>query len=408
MVHSNHAAAVRPRVLALLPDAKYIGGCTFVRITGPLAYLKAAGYPIDWIPMLTAKNLAKTKELRLTEYDLFVVPRVGDRGDGKVVQLFETLRAVGKAVIWETDDDYTNEHRVVLEGDASSVMSVATALTVSTPHLREQCRKHTDKPIYLLQNCIDFQFWDMVPKKRILQDTLTVGLVGTTTHYNDWILARDALYRIAADYPDVHFVLGGYCPDYLEDLPRTLTLPPTPYQNYPNMVHQIDIGLCPLDPDDEFNKSKSAIKAMEYWAAGAAVVASDCSVYRRTVDEDRGFFATTTEEWYTAIANLIEDPELRTQTAAAGRTWVEKNRNMRINSAFWWDVYALVHREYGGKIDVSLIDRRSVGLRPPDGKGRSGDHVLPLPGPARRRRSRHDNRTNAPGSRRRPASGRSA
>jgi glycosyltransferase involved in cell wall biosynthesis len=394
-------------VLALLPDKRNIGGCTYVRLTGPLAILKQMGHHIDWMPHEYARLMAMSGQGQVTSYDVIVVPRVGEIGDGRMLTLVKLLRAAGKCVIYETDDDYTNEYRQVLAADAVAVMDECTAITVSTPHLREQCAKYTSRPIFLLQNCIDLDWWDSVEVERTVP-SVSVGVIGTMTHYEDWKLAKDAMYRIGREYPDVHFVVGGLFPDYLQDLPNLHHLDFVPFEQYPQMVGQIDIGLCPLIGDDKFNMSKSAIKAMEYWASGAAVVASDCSVYNRALDNDRGFLASTTEEWYRAIKFYLDHPEERRVHALAGREWIRKNRNMEYNCQFWWDVYTEVFQEYGGKIDVDFIAEWSVGDRPADGKGKRGDHVLSVPRPRRKRRARDSHRTNAARGRRRAPSRRGA
>ena len=331
---TNAAPIVRPKVLAVLPND--ITGCTFTRITGPLAYLKSAGYPIDWAPRQAIREMAK-RHMGIGVYDIFVFPRFGDI-DGRLLLMFQKLKEAGKVVIWETDDDYTNQFRQVIEADAITPMDAADAITVSVPYLRKQCMQYTDKPVYVLPNCIDLRFWDAVPKERPI-GTPSVGIVGTPTHEEDWKLASEALHQIGQEYPEVQFVIGGYMPPYLRDLPNSHFIAPVQYRQYPIMIHQIDIGLCPLT-DDPFNLSKSGIKALEYWAGGAAVVASDRPVYRRVMDDDRGFLASTPEEWYTAIKMYLDNPDVRNQHAAVGRLWVEENRNMEKQAYQWWQVYS--------------------------------------------------------------------
>ena len=406
MVHGLHTASVDtfPRVLVLLPESEKIGGCTYVRVTGPLSFLKEKGYPVDWMTQETARFLAFGGKLGISNYELVVFPRTADVGDGRVVKLVKLLNSVGLATVFETDDDYTNEFRHTIDGDANTIMNEVTAITVSTPHLRAQCAKHTKTPIYLLQNCIDLRFWNeqAVRTPRVV-DGLTIGIVGTTTHYADWKLAKDALYQIGENYPDVNFVIGGFFPDYLQDLPRLTRLESVPYQEYPSLVRQVDIGLCPLVPDDNFNKSKSGIKAMEYWTAGAAVVASDCSVYNRVVDADRGALVSTTAEWYGAIKALIENPALRAEQVANGQKWIRCNRNMEHNSMFWWDVYAEVYQKYGGHIDEHIITQWAMGHGATGRKGINRDNVLPLSRPSSRRWSHNPDRADASRDRRRPA-----
>lgn len=349
MAGYNHASTVKhPRVLALLPDAedKGVSGCSYVRITGPMAYLRTMGYPCDFMTYASARVAAST-ERGISSYDVFVLPRAGDV-NGKTIKLVETLKSAGKMIVWETDDDFTDEHRKVAQGDAMALAKIADAITVSTPHLRTVMQKVVgpDKPIYLLQNGIDFQFWDQVAKQRTMPKP-TIGLIGTKTHAADWMLVSDVLHAIAKDFPYVHFAIGGFLPGYLEDLPNLTYFEPVPYIAYPNMVHQVDIGLAPLIADDGFNLCKSAIKAMEYWVSGAAVIASDTPVYQRVAESDRIILASTPRQWYQAIAGLVQDPYRAVEMSQQGRKWVVKHRDMSHLSNFWWDVYTKVHKDGG-------------------------------------------------------------
>jgi glycosyltransferase involved in cell wall biosynthesis len=409
MVSSADQLAVkRPRVLIVVPDndALETSGCLFTRSTGPAAWLREQGYPVDVMPYTLVRLSAASHEGIVSRYDVYCYPRASDM-DGRFLELIKRQQAAGKVVLWESDDDYTNEYRHVVDGDAVAVMKEVTAITVSTPGLREQVQKYSDRPVYLLQNCIDLRFWDSVRRRRTVPSP-SIGLVGTPTHGDDWIHAKTALFRIAAEYPSMSFVIGGFMPDYLSDLPNLHVLETVSYESYPNMVHQIDIGLAPLDMMDRFNLSKSGIKAMEYWAEGASVVASAGSVYGRVVGEDRGFLATTTDEWYTAIKTYLDNPGLREQHAQAGRQWVERKRNMAKNAILWWEVYSLAWNKYGGKIDERSFSRRSMGLRLSDSQGFSSHDIPAVQSPARRRRSRNHNRTNAARSGRYPNHGRGA
>ena len=325
-----------------MPEKKTITGVTFTRITGPLGKLREQGHFIDWMPYSYAREAARQGKSKIGQYDLYIFQRAGDI-DGRLLYLIDQFHSAGKRLVWETDDDYTNEFRDVLKADAISVAAACDCVTVSTQSLREQMIKHMGEPhppVYLLQNCIDIDFWaTSVARLDRRVPSPSIGLVGTPTHYDDWIIVKDVLYRISDERPEVHFVVGGFLPHYLQDLPNLTYLEPVIYEHYPGMVCNIDIGLAPLDPDDQFNWSKSAIKAMEYWSVGAAVVASDAKPYQRVYGKDRMFLARTEDDWYEHITALLDDQMLRNETSAAGREWVRKHRNMTVNANFWWDAY---------------------------------------------------------------------
>lgn len=402
MVSGVYANAMRPRVLALTPGkgTPVVGGVTFTRITAPFMYLKEQGYPVDWMPWPQARMAAALHKGQVTNYDVYVLQRAGD-ADGRLTTFCQIMREAGKVLVWETDDDYTNEYRVVIKADAVSVANACNALTVSTVHLREQMGKYVDRPIYLLQNNIDLRYWDSVKFDRIVPSP-SVGLVGTPSHYDDWRAVVVALERVAQDRPDVHFVIGGFLPQYLQDLPRMQHLPGVRYEAYPAMVAQIDIGLAPLDPNDRFNWSKSGIKAMEYWCAGAPVIASNALPYQRVVTEERGFLVDhdDPDAWYTKIIAYLDNPGLRAQHAAAGREWVRRNRNMETNAILWWAVYEELYKKYGGNHE-RIISQRAMGYRPTDGEGGSGHHLPPVSRNGRKRRDGNSHRAHAARGRRR-------
>jgi glycosyltransferase involved in cell wall biosynthesis len=98
-------------------------------------------------------------------------------------------------------------------------------------------------------------------------------------------------------------------------------------QSYPGFVDWLTsvqpgwhIGLSPLR-ESAFNRSKSAIKAMDYAALGLAVLASDMPVYRGSVaDGPAGqLVANNSQSWYAALAWLVRNRDLRVSLAAGAR-----------------------------------------------------------------------------------------
>jgi glycosyltransferase involved in cell wall biosynthesis len=72
-----------------------------------------------------------------------------------------------------------------------------------------------------------------------------------------------------------------------------------------------DIGLAPL-VDMPFNRSKSAIKALEYAALGIPVIASDREPYRPFVlDGVTGYLVRDEHEWTKRLRELVNDDAMR-------------------------------------------------------------------------------------------------
>jgi hypothetical protein len=81
----------------------------------------------------------------------------------------------------------------------------------------------------------------------------------------------------------------------------------------------VDVGLAPLG-DGPMERCKCGLKALQYAAAGAAVVASPVGALARiVVDGATGFHATTPDEWTRALDALLSDRDLRLRLGAAAR-----------------------------------------------------------------------------------------
>ena len=342
MAKSGYSSTQRsPKVLALLDD-KQPNTVDYYRIMQAYDILAAKGYPVAYIPYGMARRLVQEGQLHPEQFDIFVMCRAAvGTVDKRLIQFMEMVHESGRKLIYETDDDYTNVHRRTTEGDAVAVARACDAVTTTTPHLARVLRQH-NRHVHILPNAINPDIWDQVGRHN--EDHITIGLSGTGTHFEDYKLVKDTLFRLAETYGDrVRFLLMGYKPYYLEDLPNMDFIGFVPYPNYARNLALVDIGLCPLVPDDPFNLAKSAVKALEYMAAGAAVVAQNMPVYRRVVNQrHNGLLAG--DHWYEPIALLVEDQQLRRKLAKQARAWVNKHRNIRTLARKWYRVYEEVMR----------------------------------------------------------------
>jgi hypothetical protein len=106
----------------------------------------------------------------------------------------------------------------------------------------------------------EWQGWERW--KRWDPEWTVLGLAGSITHYDDWIVLKDVLPRIMREHGNVAFLLQGFIPDYLENVvgqyPSRVYADEyfRDYNEYPGVIRQSDITLCPVDPDDKFNLAK--------------------------------------------------------------------------------------------------------------------------------------------------------
>ena len=82
----------------------------------------------------------------------------------------------------------------------------------------------------------------------------------------------------------------------------------------------LDVGLYPVNADNNWATGKSGFKAIQYMAAGVPYVATPIGAAAHIGQENlTHFFATTQEEWIEKLKTLLNDPKRRREMGEAGR-----------------------------------------------------------------------------------------
>jgi glycosyltransferase involved in cell wall biosynthesis len=309
---------MKPKVFTIIPGDK---GSDWIRIIQPFSYLRQNGIPAIAIPEGEKHKLALTG---LPDYNILVIPRrvPGLMGLHGIATFIEIEQARGIKVVYEIDDDPFSQRFYKDRGAVEAVLTACDAAVASTPYLARKIAPFVKT--YVFRNYVDEALWSPYPRPP--HDDIVIGISGSPTHYEDWLLAKDALYRVAAKHSHVRFVTFGYTPDYLRDLPRLTVLDPVPYLLYPRYLKRFDIGLAPLVIDPEgFNLCKSPIKALDYMMAGAAALASDHPVYRQI----EGCRRVKDDEWFDVLDYYILNPTELDALKTRGERWTRKNRTLR-------------------------------------------------------------------------------
>jgi O-antigen biosynthesis protein len=102
--------------------------------------------------------------------------------------------------------------------------------------------------------------------------------------------------------------------DRIEQLPRV------PRDQYYENVYKCDINLSPLELDNPFCESKSAIEFTEAGILKIPTVAVRNQTFSEAISDGvDGFLADNTGEWVEKIGKLIEDENLRKAMGAKAR-----------------------------------------------------------------------------------------
>jgi glycosyltransferase involved in cell wall biosynthesis len=340
--------AQKMKVLGLTrTDTKNIA-ITTLRMLWPFRELAKAGHECRAIGELALKNLTNSgRENEILGYDVYVMQRLMHGKNVHQQGFFDALHSTGARVFFETDDDLLDNTRTGYEDWVKDTVSLCDAVTVSTEPLAERMMA-LGKPVYVCKNYLDTDwFGETSMKAKRELDGLVIGLVGTPSHWGDWALVVDAIKRIHAEYPEVHFACAGYYPPYLEDLDWIRVFASVPYPQYPMLMRQFDIVLCPLDWSDKFNHSKSDISALDAMAAkrplgegkfgGAIPVCQNVPVYQEAITDGRT--GLLVDDWYAGMKELLGNRFLRQKIQQRGLQWVRMNRDIRDTANEWLSAY---------------------------------------------------------------------
>lgn len=305
---------------------------------------------------------------------LVILQRVAMKGDASAIRAWvQRLRDAGAdAVVFELDDDEISPACLDWMRAAGGLESVGAArleaerlallatlqacdaVTVSTEPLAAVVRRYTDRPVIVLPNALDVQWFRerLMGRPEWHGEHLTIGWAGGRRPDADLEPMAVAWGRIARRFPRVRFVVGGWQPDCIyrevDDLDRITRVPWRALDDWPPLM-QVDIGCTPL-ADTPFNRCKSPIKLWEYALAGAAVVASP-TVYMDEVAHGAGaWLADTADEWECMLALLIENDWLRLNSAAGIRAHIGEHHRLQDSLA----QRAAAYRDIVASVGVSV------------------------------------------------------
>jgi glycosyltransferase involved in cell wall biosynthesis len=281
-------------------------------------------------------DLAKAIE----HYECVVLNRVS--WTDAVSALFERARALGKIVIFDTDDlvfepamhahfafldHWTDrERRAWTErlGEFRMTLRACGRASVSTAPLCEHARRHCDH-VEVVFNAVSEQMVALADAALEQHGDNTAPfpgrevsiayLSGSRTHERDFSEAGEALVWALDTYPQVRCLLVGKLDldarfDRFES--RIARIPVQPWQALPELLSRVDVNLAPLERDNPFTECKSSVKYLEAALVAVPTIASARPDFVRVIDHRRnGLLADSPEEWREALRQLIESPELR-------------------------------------------------------------------------------------------------
>jgi glycosyltransferase involved in cell wall biosynthesis len=299
--------------------------CAYIRLLLPLDHLARCGV-IDL-------TLAKPADALHYQADVMVCQRYSAADLPEAERLIGHARRHGMRLVYDLDDnllDVPDEHpeAAMLRQRAAVIelfVRVADTVLVSTEQLRAALLPRQPRVI-VVENGLD----ERLLSRRVVAPVserapVRILYMGTTTHDADLALVGPALARLHREFGR-HVQIGMIGVTVRTELPPGMTrfsVPEPASHSYPAFMSWLasqdnwSIGIAPL-MDSAFNRSKSAIKALDYMAMGVAAVVSDVPAYRGLPENAVLHVPNDPDAWYMALAGLIREPG-RHRLATAGR-----------------------------------------------------------------------------------------
>lgn len=237
----------------------------------------------------------------------------------------------GNKIVVDIDDDLFNvgelidrvknfDEAVAISLQVKEIVTAADLVTCSTDRLAERTRMFNPNVI-IVPNRLSNKCWNLTMsptvEKKISGKAFKIGYVGTPTHDRDLEIVSDPIRKILSEEPGlIEFEVIGAYQNISPPFGNKVWLPSrTEYPVFVEWLHKVqnwDIGLIPL-VDDNFNKSKSNLKFLEYAALSIPIICSDVESYANIAKNMENCIVVNNSpsSWYDAIHLLKNDAELR-------------------------------------------------------------------------------------------------
>jgi glycosyltransferase involved in cell wall biosynthesis len=340
-----------------LPSHRY-------RVLNYIEYLKTQGLEASWIAV---NDIPSNSKFILT-YDLVVLWRVA--WSDKIGRVVEVCRKNGIPVVFDVDDyvfepsiakpeiidgirflrkDQLEEYYRGIEGYRRTLME-ADFCTLSTDFLAQKCRE-LGKIAMVLRNGVNYELINIseqaLKMREHMGNVVRIGYAsGTKTHQKDFRVAVEALCRILSNYPTTRLIIVGDLD--LKEFPelkpyekQIIYRPKVDWEKLPYEIAQFDINIAPLEVGNPFCEAKSELKYFEAALLKVPTVASPTDAFKYAIIHgENGLLATTTEEWYEALASLVKSKNERLRIGERAYLHTKDNYSPEKMGVLARDVYA--------------------------------------------------------------------
>lgn len=215
-------------------------------------------------------------------------------------------------------------------------MRLANCVLAGNAYLAEKAKLHA-KDVRLVPTTIDTSVHIPMPNMRTAE-RVVIGWSGSISTIKHFQILKPVLKRLIEKYDQAIEIMVMANQVYQDpELPITSLIWTSNYEV--QNLNRFHIGIMPL-PDDEWSRGKCGLKGLSYMACEVATVMSPVGVNTEIITSgENGFLASTENEWFNTLCQLIEQKDLREKIAKAGRKTVEIKYSVSANFTKYFQAF---------------------------------------------------------------------
>lgn len=240
--------------------------------------------------------------------------------------------------------------RFFLGKKIDAVMKNASLVVAGNSYLAERAKKAGAKKIEIIPTVIDLERYPLnivktpsdfrnkeedsfSPTKKTDSKKFIIGWIGTKSTFEKHLLPQKSWILKAQENEGVEFrIVGITIP---QDLGNKISYIPWTEESEVEEIKKFDVGIMPLE-DSPWEKGKCSYKIIQYFACGIPAIVSPIGMNKEVVAPNKnGLWASTEEEWLSAIKNLKENRDLQQSMGEKGRSDVEERYAIQATAKKW-------------------------------------------------------------------------
>jgi glycosyltransferase involved in cell wall biosynthesis len=254
----------------------------------------------------------------LNKYDAIVIVKYTSSSFMRKVK----NKAKNKPVLYEFDDAIWLP-LFMGEKEFQSILKLADFVSCDNTYLADKAKKYNSN-VFVLNGPVNPPL-DVLHSPRITNNEnkpVEIGWLGSPLTLFYLYSIYDVLMDLHRKYQNIRLTLVG-CGNRKELIPYfdDLNVTYIPYYSGFNMYDKIksfDIGLYPIYKN-ELSLGRGCLKAVVYMSSAIPVVATRIGENNNLIrDGINGFLASTSDEWFLKLSQLIENQELRNTVGMRG------------------------------------------------------------------------------------------